>query len=140
MSKNVILRKLDLITAELAKLRELAKLSRDEYLGDYTKFYTGQRIIEKIVGAAIDINIAVIVLKGEKIPDTYYDSFLVAGRLGVFPSAFAEKIADSARLRNKIIHEYEDIDEQKIYDSLREAIIQYTKYVKYIQEFLKPAH
>lgn len=137
MSKEVLIQKLDLIVAELHKLQEIARTPREEYLSDYTKYYTGERIIEKIVGAAIDINTHLLVANGEKVPDTYYDSFIVVSRLGLFSFEFAQKIAQSARMRNKIIHEYEAIQEEQIYDSFDRAIEEYSKYVKYIEEFLK---
>lgn len=137
MSKDVILRKLDLITAELNKLKSLANLSLEDYLKDFTNYYSGERIIEKIVGAAIDINISIVTSKGEKVPDTYYDSFLMMAKLNIFPLAFARQIADSARLRNKIVHNYEEIEEEQIYQSLEEAVTQYAEYVRYIHRYLE---
>lgn len=38
MSKEVLIQKLDLIIAELHKLREIARTPREEYLSDYTKY------------------------------------------------------------------------------------------------------
>lgn len=136
MNPDIILRKLDLITTELPKLKELSKMSQEQYLGNFTNYYTGERIIEKIVGAAIDINTHLIISLGEQVPDTYYDSFIIAGRLKILPQDFAEAIAESARMRNKLIHEYEGIDQKRMYEFLEKAVFQYAKYVEYIERFL----
>lgn len=138
MDKDIILRKLNVITTELDKLKKLSELSRKDYLNDERNYYMSERIIEKIVGAAIDINIHLIVSAGEKVPDTYYDSFLIIGRLGIVDIDFAKEIAESARMRNKIIHDYEDLEEGQVYNSLDKAVQHYTEYVKYIHQYTAP--
>lgn len=137
MSREVILRKLDLIIAEIKKLKTISEISLKEYLADYKNYYTAERILEKIIAAGIDINIQIASSKGEKIPDTYYESFMMMAKLKILPPAFARLIADSAKMRNKIAHEYEDIEQDIIYGSLKEAVKEYTKYVNYIRRFLE---
>lgn len=137
MSREVILRKLDLIIAEIKKLKSISELPLKDYLGDFKNYYTAERILEKIIAAAIDINIHIASSKGEKIPDTYYESFTMMAKLKILPPNFARLIADSARMRNKIAHEYEEIEQDIIYDSLKEAVKEYTEYVSYIKKFLK---
>ena len=98
MSKDIIFRKLDQLTAELQKLKNLTAFTLKEYISDFTKSYTGERILEKIVGIAIDINTHIIVSLGEKVPDTYYESFIFLSKFDIYSLEFAKDIAGSARV------------------------------------------
>jgi len=60
--------------------------------------------------------------------------------LGVYQENFAKKIAPSAGLRNRLVHEYNDTKEEIIYQSVGEAISQYAKYCRCILKFLSKKH
>jgi uncharacterized protein YutE (UPF0331/DUF86 family) len=48
----------------------------------------------------------------------------------------AKEIAPSTGLRDTIVHEYEEIDENIVYQSIGEAIQMYQEYIKYVMTFL----
>lgn len=50
---------------------------------------------------------------------------------------FALNIAPSAGLRNRLIHEYEKIDDSIVYKSIDKAILQYSEYMIKIKDFIK---
>ncbi len=43
---------------------------------------------------------------------------------------FAREIAPSAGLRNRLVHEYNDSDQKIIYQSMGDALKQYTRYCR----------
>ncbi|TET07726.1 DUF86 domain-containing protein, partial [Candidatus Aerophobetes bacterium] len=49
---------------------------------------------------------------------------------------FAQEIAKSAGFRNAIVHEYNEIDKNIVYQTVGEAIKQYPEYCQYILNFL----
>ena len=49
----------------------------------------------------------------------------------------AEEIAPSAGLRNRLVHEYEEIDDQIVYQSIQKTLASYKKYIKIIENYLK---
>ena len=135
---NFIQRKIKLIQEDLSKLEKLEKYSFDEIADDFVKFSAVERLLEKIIMRAIDINQHIIAERGkgnERIKG-YEDTFYALSDLGVYPKEFAEEIAPSAGLRNRLVHEYNDTKQEIIYQSIKDAIKQYAEYCDYILKFL----
>ncbi len=84
----------------------------------------------------IDINYHILTEKENHIPVDYYTSFIELGKKGYLPMKFAEMIADSAGLRNRLAHEYDKIDEKKIYQAAKSCLKDVPKYLKHIDKSL----
>lgn len=68
-----------------------------------------------------------IVGLGATVPDSYFESFLELGSLHVMDGHLARSLAPSAGLRNRLVHEYDDIDDAIVYDSVKQAMRLYTE-------------
>ncbi|MBI5620534.1 DUF86 domain-containing protein [Candidatus Gottesmanbacteria bacterium] len=91
-----------------------------------------------MVNEAIDINQHLIVKSGQdKLPFDFKESFLLLVPIGVYSEEFAKKIADSVGLRNILVHQYRELDEQLFYASIKDCLGQYTQYCKYIFVYLE---
>ena len=94
----------------------------------------------EIIGRAIDINehlISELASPAAEVPKRYKETFLILKELDVLPEDFADEISKSAGFRNAIVHEYNNLDKGIVYKTVGEAIDQYSKYCKYIVEFLE---
>jgi hypothetical protein len=52
----------------------------------------------------------------------YYQSFPDLGTAGVLARELAERLAPSAGLRNRIAHEYDDLDPARVHAALQDAV------------------
>ena len=138
LDKNFIARKIKLIQEEIAKLEELSKYTFEEIKDDFIKRYSVERALEKIIMRAIDINQHIIAENaiGYETLRGYEDTFHVLAKLNVYPEKFSKKIAPNAGLRNRLVHEYNDTQDEIIYSSVAEAIAQYTEYCNYILKYI----
>ena len=89
-----------------------------------------------MVEAAIDINSQMVIGSGYAPPDDYYPSFIRAGELGFLSPGLAEKLAPSAGLGNRLVHEYDRIDHSIILQSVTMAEELYADYVGEISAVL----
>ena len=139
LEKEFITRKIKLIHENLKELEVLAKYSFKELLSDFIKTSAVERILEKIIMRALDINQHIIAELGEGTEKIrgYEDTYVALVKLKVYPESFGKKIAPSAGLRNRLVHEYNDTDAKIIYASVKDAISQYTKYCDYILRFIE---
>lgn len=138
LNKDFVLRKIKLIQEDLARLEPLAHLTFNDLAKDSLMYDATERRLERIVTRAIDINRHVIAEQGagnEKVR-TYQDTFLALAKFGVYPQEFAEQIAPSAGLRNVLVHEYDEIDPKKVYESVGKALGQYANYCNFLLELL----
>ncbi|MCG2788896.1 MAG: DUF86 domain-containing protein [Actinomycetia bacterium] len=139
LDKNFITRKIKLIQEEIAKVEELSNYTFEEIKDDFLKRYSVERALEKIIMRAIDINQHIIAENavGYETIRCYEDTFHILAKLNVYPEAFSKQIAPSAGLRNRLVHEYNDTKDEIIYNSVADAITQYTEYCNYILKYIQ---
>jgi uncharacterized protein YutE (UPF0331/DUF86 family) len=68
-----------------------------------------------------------------------HGSFLRLGDLRVLEPDFAGTIARAAGLRNRLVHDYEDLDPGKVFDALGEALRDVPIYLARVNDYVKPA-
>lgn len=137
--KNFIKRKLKLIAEDLEYLEEFSDYSLDELAKDFVKQAAVERLLERIVIRAIDINNHLIAELGKGIEKVrgYQDSFLRLADFEIYPKEFAEKIGESARFRNILVHEYNDLDKKLIHRKIKELLDDFIRYSNYILKFIE---
>ena len=133
---EIIRRKLAIITENLAALKPIETIAEEEYIRDIYKRKATERLLQELIEAAIDINSHIIVQTGNTAPDDYYESFIKAGELGIIPSTLAERLAPSAGLRNRLVHEYDLIEHSLVLEAVKMAEKLYPKYIQEIESFI----
>lgn len=134
---QLVTRKLVLIMQDLAALIDMARKDREAYLASPANEVVTERYLERTIGRMIDINYHLITELGHPPPKDYHDSFLMLGTLGIVPAQFAREIAFAAGLRNRLVHEYDEIDPERVYEALSIAVGHIPTYIKAIQEYTK---
>lgn len=66
----------------------------------------------------------------------YYGGFVKLGDLGVVPRELALSLAPSAGLRNRLVHEYESLDDATVLASIGALLTQYPTYVQAVESYL----
>jgi uncharacterized protein YutE (UPF0331/DUF86 family) len=84
----------------------------------------------------IDINYHLITEGGHAPPSDCYASFTQLAKLGILPVAFATQVAACAGLRNRIVHEYDEIDPTRVHEGLQAAVRDIPEYLRRIEEHL----
>ena len=139
LDKDFIKRKVKLIQEELVHIEEFADLSFDEVAKDYRKVAIIERLLEKIITRAIDINQHILAEKGKgsEAVRRYEETFTELAQMGIYSEDFGKAIAPSAGLRNRLVHEYDNLDEKIVYKSVGEALAQYAAYCDFILKFIE---
>ncbi|MBI4686399.1 MAG: DUF86 domain-containing protein [Nitrospirae bacterium] len=138
INKIFVQRKISLIQNELAHLMPFSKYSFNEIASDYIKQAAVERFLERVINRAIDINqhiIAELSTKDTEPPLDYVQTFLRLADFEIYPCEFAQEI--SVGTRNKLVHEYDKIDQEKIYSSISDCLKDYHKYCDYVFTFLE---
>lgn len=133
---ELVTRKCLLIMRDLEALRPLAAQDRAAYLASDLNEAAAERYLERTIGRMIDINYHLLVESGQAPPSDYHASFLRLADLHVLDREFATRIARCAGLRNRIVHEYDDVDPSKVFDALQSAIADIPVYVARVNDFV----
>lgn len=136
IDRDLVTRKLVLITADLKALAPLATKPLGEYLTSEFDEVLVERYLERIVGRMIDINYHLLIESGDAPPKDYYESFTRLAKLGVLPGEFASRIAACAGLRNRLVHQYDEIDPERLHEAASSAVRDVPEYARLVQRFL----
>lgn len=134
--RTSIIDKLIKMEGYLQELKEFKPVTFEEFLSDKKTKYTTERLLQLVIDLALDINNLVIKNEGAYPASDYFNSFIELIELGVLDSGFAYKIAPSTGLRNRLVHEYEKVDDKIVYESIDKTYEYYVKYIKKIYAYL----
>ena len=136
VEKEVIRRKIAVFIENLKALEAVKDITIEEYRDDIYKRKATERLLQELIEAAIDINTHIIVQTGNSVPDDYFESFIKAGEYNIIPKNIAGKLAPSAGLRNRLVHEYDLLDHSRILEAVKIAEDLYPRYIKAIEDYL----
>ena len=130
-------RKALLITRDLADLAPLAREPVADYLAEPLHELVAERLLERIIGRMIDINYHLLTETDHPPPADYFASFTQLATLGVYDSEFGRRSAACAGLRNRIVHEYDEIDPRRVHEALGAAMRDVSTYLRAVEEYVK---
>ena len=119
---------------------QTARCSRSKVAGERNKsrlHEIAERYLERAIGRMIDINFHLITGLDHAPPKDYHESFVILGTLGILTADLAREMARAAGLRNRIVHEYDDIDPERVHEALPIAVRQIPVYLDHIQRFVE---
>jgi uncharacterized protein YutE (UPF0331/DUF86 family) len=130
--------KIEEILVFLEDLDEIIPESLDDYISNKEKKAACERYFEKILEAITDIAFYVIKMKGLRIPRDDGDSFEVLKENKIISDIFSKRLREAKSMRNIIAHEYGKIDDEVVFESIKEQLIpDVEEFIKQIKEFLK---
>lgn len=137
---DFVSRKCRLIAEDVSHLLQFKDEPLEDLAGDFVKLAAVERMLERIIMRAIDINLHLIGALASRMDEkstrlTYRDSFLRLADYGVYPESFAMDISKSAGLRNILLHDYNDVNRTILHASIQSCLKDYTRYIDYITAF-----
>jgi uncharacterized protein YutE (UPF0331/DUF86 family) len=121
----------------LGKLKPIAEHTLEEYLSDFYLKASAERLIQLIVDCASDINNHVVVEMEQRPPEDYASSFIRASEAGMLTAELANRLKGSGGMRNILVYEYMDIDDEKVYRALPIALSDFKEYIRQVDNFLE---
>ena len=72
-----------------------------------------------------------------EVPVDFYSSFIKLGNKKYLSVKLSKSLASSAGLRNRLAHEYDELDPKKVYEAMNSCIKDVPKYLKSLVKSLK---
>jgi len=127
-----IAEKLKFIRANLKKLKELSELEKHKFLSDYRNYDTAKYNLQAAVEAMLDIAAHIISREGYTSPDTSADSFRILADEKIITEDMLLKFVKMTKFRNRIVHLYDQIDEEYIYQIINNNLSDIESFVDLI--------
>lgn len=136
INSEIVLARLRLITKYKNTLEEFRSITIDDFLDNFSQQLIVERLLQLMAQAAIDINDHILSRLNPGNSATNFEAFIELSKYGVINSELARQIAPSAGLRNRLVHEYDEIDPKQVFKAINFALRQYPMYVQEINSYL----
>lgn len=110
VDRTMVTRRLAVISRYVGRLQPHTALTLDEYLADPLRQDAIERALQVSLEATLDICKHCLRVLGVPRPKDAVDVILAVGTARVIPEALAQALAPAASLRNRLVHEYDDLD------------------------------
>lgn len=137
IDRELVTRKSLLIARDLAALESIARKDLARYLADPVDEVVTERYLERMIGRMIDVNYHLLTESGQPPPSDYYASFVHLAAIGVVEHEFARRLASCAGLRNRLVHEYDELDPSRVHEALQAAVRDVPEYLRRVSDFLE---
>jgi len=121
----------------LRKLRSLSKLSEDEFLSHYEKTDTSKYNFIVAIEAIIDICNRMISKRELGFPQDYSDVIKLMSQEGVLEGDLVGRLVEMVKFRNMLVHLYWKIENDRLYQYLKENLGDFEAFKKAIRKYLK---
>ena len=119
----------ELIAARLGRLREYVRIlkaiqrySLESFKNDVFIHATAERYLQLAIECVLDIGNYVISDRGFRKPDTYAEIFDILLENKIIPKKLFKELEGMSAFRNVLVHDYLQIDLDKVYDILHKRL------------------
>ena len=137
LDKETIRERLSKLTDVVKLLEEYKKVPREDFLVDFTINSAAQFNLILGIEIIVDIGNHILSEKYQAHPKEYHEVITLLGEYHVVPLDFAREHSDMARFRNRIIHQYTEIDMKQVYNHLQKAPDVFSQFAQYYESLLE---
>jgi uncharacterized protein YutE (UPF0331/DUF86 family) len=123
----------------LRKLHILTALPKNVFLQDFTNVESAKHLLQVSIECCLDMAHHIVADEGYRTPADYYDTFMVLHENGILPQAFMPTLRKMVSFRNRVVHLYWEVDDETVYQILREDLGDFETFLKYILDFTQPS-
>ena len=118
MKKEDIQTKIDVILDNLEKLHTLKLKNYKDFISDFRNIDSALYRLQTSIQALLDIGSYIIASLGLKMPNTNAEIIKILTEAGYIPKDKVETYIKMSQFRNRIVHLYNHIDTEMLYDIL----------------------
>lgn len=134
---NKIVAKLQRLDEYLCYLSDLKKLSQKSFLADYRHFGLAERYLQLSIEILLDVGKLLILSENFEKPENNQEIFSILYNHKILSSRIISRISGIAGFRNVLVHDYEKIDREIIYQKLKSSLDDFVLFKKEALRYLK---
>lgn len=134
---NKIIAKFEKLDEYLKCLYEIQKVNKKSFLVDYHYYGLAERYFQLAIEVILDVGKLMIIYQNLRRPEDNQDIFTVLIDEKILSSKFVEKFSGIAGFRNILVHDYEKIDREIVYEKLQKNLEYFKDFKKSVLKFLK---
>ncbi|GBE35787.1 hypothetical protein BMS3Bbin06_02331 [bacterium BMS3Bbin06] len=138
LNMEMLTGRIDAVRVALSRLKELSRLSREEFLEDYKNPASAETFIRHCIEAVFDIGRHILAKTGKvRLTHEYKNIAKGLGETGVISQPLMYKLMEMAGYRNRIVHLYHEITDEELYEIIQNDLKDIEQFILEIGAFLK---
>ncbi len=138
LNMEMLTGRIDVIRVALSRLKELSKLSREEFLEDYKNPASAETFIRHCIEAVFDIGRHILAKTGKvRLTHEYKNIAKGLGESGVISNPLMYKLMQMAGYRNRIVHLYHEITDEELYEIIQNDLKDIEQFILQTGAFIK---
>ena len=134
---NKIVAKLEKLDEYIKYLLEIQKTKKQKFVNDFHFYGLAERYLQLSIEAITDIGKLIIIYKNLRKPEDNQDIFTVLKENKIISEKLYNDLYGIAGFRNVLVHDYEKIDREIVYQKLLTKVDNFRNYKKEILKFVK---
>ena len=132
---SLISERIGIITNSVNRLKRLANTPMEQFRVDEDAIDIAENRLRRALEALFDLGRHVVIKSGLGVPVDYRSVIEKLREANCLPADFAQNIAGIAGYRNRLIHDYNKVTPEELYDLMQNRLTDLTKFCKYIMDF-----
>lgn len=132
--------RVDQLLALLARyvriLRDLSEIPLDDYKADARNFGSAERFLQLAIETTLSVGHHLIAGLAFEQPTSYAQVFRILGSESVLGPEFAAELEPMARMRNRLVHHYEDVEPARVHEILRTRLGDFDSFASAVTRYL----
>ncbi|MFQ5709974.1 MAG: DUF86 domain-containing protein, partial [bacterium] len=120
--QETLARKIDYVVAKIERLKALKGPSRSEFLRNSDLQDIILHNLQLTIQACIDMGVRIIADEGWGTPGSFSDVFYKLQDHAIIDRTLSEQLVQMVGFRNRVIHDYEDLDLNIVYDIWQDGL------------------
>ena len=133
---NKIISKLQKLDEYIKYLKEVQKINKNQFMEDYHFFGLAERYLQLSIEILLDVGKLLVVIKGLKRPEENQEIFSALRDEKIISEKLADNLMGVANFRNILVHDYEKIDREIVYEKLRNNLDDFENFKKEIAGYV----
>lgn len=130
VDKDILQRKLAFIDLTLGKLEHLKTMTPKDFLVSFQAVDSAKYNLQVSIEAVIDVATHIVARERWGVPASAGEAVKVLMQHGVLEETQAARLTQMIKFRNRIVHLYQEVDDQQIYIILQENLGDFRSFVK----------
>lgn len=118
-------------------IENIFKQDLDSFLVSFDNQVKAERSFEVLTQIMLDICTHIVASSDISPPTSYADCMFKLGELKVFDTAAAKRFSDIVKMRNIIVHQYDSINYQILYEGLKVLLIDFKEFKEKILTWIE---
>jgi uncharacterized protein YutE (UPF0331/DUF86 family) len=125
-----------LLTRYVRILRDLREEPRAAFVAEPRLYGSAERFLQLAIETTLSVGHHLIAAFGLEQAGTYAEVFEILERAEVLEPELAEDLLPMARLRNRLVHVYEDVDPGRIHEILADRLDDFDRFAAAVTRYL----